>query len=129
MVVCLDTGEVLQNCICLGAGHGGQGEYVSCIIYHASSPQWNETVRLQIPIDCFERTHLKFYFRHVSSSDGKEKSSQAWFTFLPLMDAKHPGIPLANEKHILPVYKCKSPHHPRIAAAPCSAEFTIGFKT
>lgn len=113
MVVCMNNGEVLQNCICVGAGRPAAAEYVSCIIYHASSPQWNETIRLQIPTDKFESTHLKFYFRHVSSTDGKEKNNQAWFTFIPLMDARHPGIPLANEAHTLPVYKYDARYDPK----------------
>ncbi len=85
MSVLLDDGQVLTNCASMGTGEAPLGQYHSTIFYHNNSPHWNETVKVVIPIELFERAHLRFYFRHCSSHEARDKNAIFGFTFLPLM--------------------------------------------
>ena len=37
------------------------------VLFHSNSPHWNETVRMEVPIESFEGAHIRFEFRHCSS--------------------------------------------------------------
>ena len=93
VAVVLDTGQVLNNCISMGVGEPPVGQYHSTVYYHTNSPVWHETLKLEIPIEEFERAHLRFYFRHCSSQETRDKHAIFAFAFLPLMsDAAKDGI-------------------------------------
>jgi dedicator of cytokinesis protein 3 len=84
MSVVLEDGSVVANALSLGMGEAPLSQYLSTIYYHNNSPQWNETVRVEISRDLYDKAHLRFYFRHCSSKDVREKHAIFAFTFLPL---------------------------------------------
>ena len=85
MAVVLDDGQVLNNCVSMGTGEAPLQTYHSTVYYHTNSPFWNETVKVVIPIEIFDRAHLRFYFRHCSSHETKDKNAIFGFSFLTLM--------------------------------------------
>jgi hypothetical protein len=56
-----------ENCFFLAAGLEGSSRAVFPVLYHANNPVWMETVRLQIPIEQFAGSHIRFEYRHCSS--------------------------------------------------------------
>lgn len=71
-ILVLDAdGQPLEECLFGAAGMEGSSEYQSLVIYHHNSPSWAETVRLAIPIDKFYGSHVRFEFRHCSSTSLK----------------------------------------------------------
>lgn len=62
-----EDGEPLEGCLFAAAGAEGSSEFQSIIIYHHNSPSWAETLRLAVPYDKFNGSHVRFEFRHCSS--------------------------------------------------------------
>jgi hypothetical protein len=58
-------------------------KYFSTILYHTNDPIWNETVRLNLPNEQFEGSHILFLNHHVSSK--ADKQSVFSYGFLPLV--------------------------------------------
>lgn len=70
----------------LGSGVGAQDEYRSVVYYHEDKPRWCETFKIAIPIDEFYRSHLKFTFKHRSSSEAKDRAEKPFaLSFVKLM--------------------------------------------
>jgi hypothetical protein len=96
MAVVLGDGTVLPNCLAMGVGEPSASSYHSTIYYHNNTPHWNETVKIEIPIDAFDKAHLRFYFRHCPSQEPRDRQEIFGFAFLPLMstDARdtEPGV-------------------------------------
>ena len=55
-----------EGCFYLAAGLEGSSKAVFPVLYHANNPVWMETVRLQIPIEQFAGSHIRFEYRHCS---------------------------------------------------------------
>ena len=66
-------GQIVENCIFYASGQCGKSRSSLPILYHNNSPIWNETLRLQIPIDKFYNSHLRLEFRHCSAKDKNDK--------------------------------------------------------
>ena len=88
----LDDGTVYQSCIIYGAGEQPVSEYVSTIYYHSNTPNWNETIKLDIPIELFERAHVRFQFKHCSSGEAKDKNQVFCFAYLPLKTSEETTV-------------------------------------
>lgn len=88
-------------------------EYHSVIYYHEDKPKWNETFKINVQIEDFIRCHLKFMFKHRSSTESKDKSEKP-FALAYVKLQQDNGTTLQQNKHSLVVYRIE---HKKIDAS------------
>lgn len=113
MRVVNEKGKVVPKAIVPGASSPGTiwPEYwTSMIYYHNNMPKWLETVKLNLEPDQVSKCHLKFTFKHCSSTDKHEKKDIVFaYSFTRLVNPAT-GTLLKDELHQLPVYKWTAKH-------------------
>lgn len=104
VTVCNEKGEIVGDVITQGGGAPMTSEYRSVIYYHEDKPKWNETFKINVPIEEFIKCHLKFMFKHRSSNDSKDKNEKPFaLSFVKLQQDN--GTTLQQGNHQLVVYK------------------------
>ncbi|CAG0893401.1 unnamed protein product, partial [Darwinula stevensoni] len=97
------TGDPLKGCFHAGASLEPQDAYHSLVFYHFNAPQWNETIRLDVPIEKFTSSHLRLEYYHCSTRDKNEKKLIG-FSYLRLVDEE--GRTIQDKSHSLSVFRC-----------------------
>lgn len=101
------NGKLIPDCFWGASGvENATNQFRSIILYHNNSPAWNETIRLNLPIEKFSTAHVRFEYRHCSTREKSEPKLFA-FSFARLMEPS--GAALADGFHELYVYKCEDP--------------------
>jgi hypothetical protein len=102
--VCNEQGTEVPGVITLGAGAPPLNAYKSVIYYHDDKPKWNETFKINVPIEEFKQCHLRFMFKHRSSNEQKDKAEKPFgLSYVKLMNDN--GTTLQHKRHQLIVYK------------------------
>ncbi|XP_052098499.1 dedicator of cytokinesis protein 1-like isoform X2 [Mytilus californianus] len=109
VLVCNKQGEPLKDVISYGCGNDMTNEYRSLVFYHEDKPKWFETIKIAISTEEeFKGLHLKFLFKHRSSSESKDRSERPFaMSFIKLLNQKN-GTTLNDTDHNLLVYKNKN---------------------
>lgn len=104
VTVCNDVGEIVGDVITQGGGASMLSEYRSVIYYHEDKPKWNETFKINVPIEEFIKCHLKFTFKHRSSNEAKDRNEKPFaMSYVKLQQDN--GTTLQQGHHVLVVYK------------------------
>ncbi|XP_022903729.1 dedicator of cytokinesis protein 1 isoform X3 [Onthophagus taurus] len=104
VIVCNEKGKPIPGVIFSGGGIPALDQYQSVVYYHEDKPQWLETFKVAIPIDEFKTSHLKFTFKHRSSTESKDRTEKPFgLSYVKLM--QNEGTTLRDNKHNLVVYK------------------------
>ncbi|XP_026677811.1 dedicator of cytokinesis protein 3 [Diaphorina citri] len=98
-------GTVLQNCLWGASGSDTSSEYHSMIIYHHNSPCWSEIIRLAVPIERYQSSHIRLEYRHCSTRDKADNKKLLGFSFARLMEPS--GATLQDCQHELFIYRCE----------------------
>jgi len=107
MSVVTDKGRIINDCIVVGTGEPPVSEYHSFVLYHNNSPQWNEKVKIQIPLADFHSAHLRFTYSHCTRHEGRTKGEKFFgFSFLKLVNDD--GTVLRDDEYELFLYKLDS---------------------
>ncbi|XP_070558084.1 dedicator of cytokinesis protein 3-like isoform X2 [Ptychodera flava] len=99
-------GKQIMDCISVGEGMPLKTDFQSVIYYHSNQPKWNETVKLVIPPEKCQGSHVRFEFRHCSNRDAQKKLYAFGFMHLTRAD----GATIADGTHEVFVYKCEENH-------------------
>ncbi|XP_065059429.1 dedicator of cytokinesis protein 3-like isoform X2 [Rhopilema esculentum] len=107
MSVVTDKGRIINDCIVLGTGEDPVSEYHSSVFYHNNSPQWNEKVKIEIPLTEFHKAHLRFTYSHCTRHEGRTKGEKFFgFSFIKLVNED--GTVLRDDDYELLIYKMDS---------------------
>jgi hypothetical protein len=73
-----ETGEIVENAICVGAGKKDVSYWESMVIYHDQRPKWNELIKIQIQdLKQWQRSHVFITVKHKSSHHNSGTNSPA----------------------------------------------------
>ncbi|CAL8078440.1 unnamed protein product [Orchesella dallaii] len=106
-----DRGRLLREVISGGNGSPSRDPYKSVVYYHEDKPKWNEYFKITLPmnIEEFSSAHIRFTFKHRSSTDSKDRSERPFaLAYLRLKEVE--GTAVKDGIHDLIVYKVDPKH-------------------
>ncbi|XP_033744691.1 dedicator of cytokinesis protein 4-like isoform X3 [Pecten maximus] len=98
------NGEEIKNCMSFGCGEKPQTNFYSTTYYHDNSPQWNETVRLSVPMEMLPKSQIRFDVYHCSTR-GRENKKLVGFAFLCVTNNE--DVVIQDGSHDLCIYQCE----------------------
>ncbi|XP_052285547.1 dedicator of cytokinesis protein 3-like isoform X2 [Dreissena polymorpha] len=107
-----ESGQEVKGCIVYGCGEKALNSYQSSVYYHSNHAEWDETIRLSVPIDTFPGCHVCFELFHCSVSQKKD-SGRKMFGFAFFRVTNKSNIVIRDGLHELCVYKVSDNHHPK----------------
>ncbi|XP_021951267.1 dedicator of cytokinesis protein 2 isoform X4 [Folsomia candida] len=107
-----DRGVLLPGILSGGNGCAPVDSYRSVVYYHNDKPRWNEHFKISLPmnIEEFSTAHVKFTFKHRSSSESKDKSEKPFaLAYLKLKEPE--GTAIRDDHYELILYKIDPKHY------------------
>ncbi|KAJ3027067.1 UNVERIFIED_CONTAM: hypothetical protein HDU68_004550 [Siphonaria sp. JEL0065] len=95
-------GVVIENCISRGFNEM-ESSYESIVYYHSNTPNWMETLRIDLEPQMLEQAHLFVLFRQCTSTQDKGERGLFAFAFLPFVRGDY--TVLKDDDHSLCLYK------------------------
>ncbi|KAG4088185.1 hypothetical protein H8356DRAFT_1281091 [Neocallimastix lanati (nom. inval.)] len=111
----MNSGNFIPDCIRRGSGGENISEYESVVYYHCNQPKWQETIRIDLSAEQFEKAHILFLFRYCSTKEKITDRSERLFgySFLPLVRRNNTVI--NDSLHNLCIYRYdKKLEHPSV---------------
>eukprot|EP01087_Luapelamoeba_hula_P009741 TRINITY_DN2543_c0_g2_i1.p1 TRINITY_DN2543_c0_g2~~TRINITY_DN2543_c0_g2_i1.p1 ORF type:complete len:2286 (-),score=503.70 TRINITY_DN2543_c0_g2_i1:137-6166(-) len=103
LIVRDEEGHKVDGALSFGPGDKAMSEYTSCVFVRNVSPQWKETIRINIPPEQYSRYHLHFTLR---TAHPKKAAKVFSFGFLRLANADRTVI--RDGTHDICTYKPRS---------------------
>ncbi|KAI9334439.1 hypothetical protein BDR26DRAFT_897992 [Obelidium mucronatum] len=95
-------GVFIENCISRGFS-AMESTYESVVYYHSNTPNWSETIRIDLEPQMLEQAHVFILFRQCTSAQDKGERGLFAFAFLPFVRGDY--TVLKDEVHNLCLYK------------------------
>jgi len=58
-----DNGSPVNSCFSSGSGEKLTTDWKSIVLYKCGNPVWKETIRVEVPVQLYPRSHLFFTFQ------------------------------------------------------------------
>ncbi|BFZ08853.1 hypothetical protein BsWGS_11892 [Bradybaena similaris] len=99
-----DKYELIKDCILAANGDNMRSGFHSYVLYHNNKPEWNETIRLSVPIEKFNMSHIRLDLYHCS--DQKKVKKLYGFAYLSVTTKEN--TTRLDGKYDLCIYRCDS---------------------
>uniref|UniRef100_A0A915K3Z2 C2 DOCK-type domain-containing protein n=1 Tax=Romanomermis culicivorax TaxID=13658 RepID=A0A915K3Z2_ROMCU len=104
-VVVDESGNALfENFVSVSAATRKETCFTSTVFYHDSKPKWNDMFKIVFPADRCDQLHIRFTFKHRSSTKDKTEKPFA-LAYIRLVQKN--GTALKDGEHVLNLFKCE----------------------
>ncbi|CAG5118886.1 unnamed protein product, partial [Candidula unifasciata] len=99
-----DKYELIKDCVLAANGENLKSSFSSYVLYHNNKPEWNETIRLSVPIEKFNMSHIRLDIYHCSD----QKKIKKLYGFAYLSVTTKENTTRLDGKYDLCIYRCDS---------------------